>query len=77
MQTPEQYRRTQIIKELYVSAIGWAWIAAGIAALYFLTKAIFFGSTWWHFFESILVAWLLYRVSLYYVLEKERRRSKS
>eukprot|EP01037_Dinobryon_pediforme_P017867 gene17867-18096_t len=61
-----------MIKELYVSLIGWSWVAAIIAALYFLIKAIFYAGSWWSFFGSVFVVWLLYKVSLYYQLEKER-----
>ena len=67
-----QTRTKGMIKELYVGLIGWAWIAACVAAAYFLVGAVFYHSSWWHVFGSIAVAWLLYRVSLYYVLEKER-----
>jgi hypothetical protein len=61
-----------IIKELYVGVIGWAWIAACVAAVYFLVRAVFYGGSWWEVLGSVAITWLLYRVSLYYVLEKER-----
>jgi hypothetical protein len=61
-----------MIKELYVGLIGWAWIVTFVAAFYFLVMAIFNHGSWWHFFGSVAVSVLLYRVSLYYQLEKER-----
>jgi hypothetical protein len=70
--TKMQGRRAAQIKELYVGIIGWAWMAAVVAALYLLVTALFFGSSWWMFFASVAVARVLYRVSLYYVLENER-----
>ena len=62
----------EIIKELYVNVVGWAWIAACIAMLYFLAMAIFDSGSWWYFLGSAVLVWLLYKVSLYYQLEKER-----
>jgi len=70
--TKMQSRRAAQIKELYVGIIGWAWIAAVLAALYLLVTALFFGRSWWMFFASVCVAVVLYRVSLYYFLENER-----
>ena len=61
-----------VIKELYVGLIGWAWIVACVGTVYFLFRAIFYQGSWWHFFGSVAVSWLLYRVSLYYQIEKER-----
>jgi fatty acid desaturase len=57
-------------RELYVNLISCAWIAACVA-LYFLVTAIFDHSSWWDFFGSVAISALLYRVSLYYQLEKE------
>ena len=57
-------------RELYVNLISCAWIAACVA-LYFLVTAIFYHSSWWDFFGSVAISALLYRVSLYYQLEKE------
>jgi hypothetical protein len=34
-------------------------------------RAIFYGSSWWNFLGSAAIAWVLYRVALYYQLEKE------
>jgi hypothetical protein len=58
------------IKFLYVSVIGWIWIAASFAAVYFLVRAVFFGDQWWRVVASIAAAWFLYKVTLYYQLEK-------
>ena len=74
MRTPEQARRADIAKEVYVTIIGWVWMVAGAATLYFLVSAIFFGGSWWSALGSAVVAWVLYRVSLYYLLEKEATR---
>jgi len=65
-----------VIKELYVNLSSCAWIAACVA-LYFLVTAIFSHSSWWDFFGSVAISALLYRVSLYYQLEKERARHES
>jgi hypothetical protein len=51
--------------------IGWAWFAASVAALYFFVRAILYDGSWWSFFGSVAIAWLLYRVALYYQLQKE------
>jgi hypothetical protein len=72
MLAPKHARRQAIIKEVYVSLIGWAWIAFCLAAAYFLLKAVFFHGSWWTFFWTSVAAWLLYQVGLYYQLEKER-----
>jgi hypothetical protein len=58
------------IKFLYVSVIGWIWIAASLVAVYFLVRVVFFGDGWWRFIASVAVAWFLYKVTLYYQLEK-------
>jgi hypothetical protein len=72
MLDPKYARRQAIIKEAYVGLIGWAWIGIGLAAAYFLLKAVFFHGSWWSFIGASVGAWLLYRVALYYQLEKER-----
>ena len=64
--------RSAMIKEAYVGLVGWAWIAALIAVVYCLVKAIFFGGSWWAFIVAVVVTWVLYRIALYYQLEKER-----
>ena len=71
MLTTEQARRQAIIKEAYVGIIGWGWIAASLACMYFLAAAIFFGRSWWQFFASAAGSWLLFKISLYYRLESE------
>lgn len=71
MQTPEQAKRVAIIKEAYVGIIGWAWIAACVATLYFLAQAIFYDGSWRSLLGSVALTWLLYHVSLFYHLEKE------
>jgi len=71
-----QMHTKAVIKELYVNLISCAWIAACVA-LYFLVTAIFYHSSWWDFFGSVAISALLYRVSLYYQLEKERARRES
>jgi|SRR6516225_10616261 hypothetical protein len=58
------------VKFLYVGVIGWIWIAASLVAVYFLVRAIFFDDKWWHVIASVAVAWFLYKVTLYYQLEK-------
>jgi hypothetical protein len=65
-------RRQAIIKEVYVGVIAWAFIAVSLAAAYFLLKALFFHGSWRTFIETLVGAWLLYRVSLHYASEKER-----
>lgn len=74
MPTEDQARRQAIIKEAYIGVIGWAWMAAAIASVYFLIVAIFYGASWWRFFGCAVAAWVLYRVALYYQPEKERSR---
>jgi hypothetical protein len=64
-------RKKEVFKELYVGIIGWAWMVTCVAALYFLVRAIFYYGSWWYFFGSGILAWLLYRVSLHQQLEKE------
>ncbi len=71
MPTPAQLSRQGLIKEIYVSAVGWIWVAVSLAAVYFLIKAIFFGGAWWPFIASAAGAWLFYKVSLYYLLEHQ------
>jgi ABC-type Co2+ transport system permease subunit len=73
MLEPKYERRQAAVKEAYVGLVGWAWIAASIAAVYYLFRAIFFGGSWWTFVGTSVVAWVLYRVALYYQLENERR----
>ena len=68
-----QARQRAIIKEVYVGLVGWAWIATCLAAVYFLVAALFFKSSWWHFVLCVVGAWMLYRVALYYRLEREGR----
>jgi hypothetical protein len=75
MQTPNQPRWQSIAKEIYVGVVGWIWIAAVFAAIVFTVKVVFFDGVWWPVFVSAAVAWLFYKVSLYYVLEKEGRLS--
>jgi hypothetical protein len=72
MPTEEQAKRQQIIKEVYVGIIGWAWMVAALASVYFLLVAIFHGASWWWFLGCAAAAWLLYRVALYYQLERNR-----
>jgi hypothetical protein len=43
-----------------------------IPMVYYLAKAIFFGGSWWTVIGVAVGAWVLYRVALYYQLEKER-----
>ena len=75
--TKMQSRRAAQIKELYVGIIGWAWIAAVLAALYLLVTALFFGRSWWMFFASVCVAVVLYRVSLFLETERAMRAAAS
>jgi hypothetical protein len=70
MSPPKQHTRQAISKEIYVSVVGWIWVAASLAAVYFLVRAVFFGDGWWPIVASVAAAWFLYKVSLYYVLEK-------
>jgi Family of unknown function (DUF6460) len=65
----ETHSKIAIAKELYVSVVGWIWVAAVLASLYFLVRAIFFDDGWWPVVASAAVAWVLYKVSLYYLLE--------
>ena len=58
------------VEFLIQSVIGWIWIAASFAAVYFLVRAIFFGDGWWRVVASAAVAWFLYKVTLYYQLER-------
>jgi cytosine/uracil/thiamine/allantoin permease len=70
--TPEEAKRRAKIKYIYVGLVGWVWMAAAVATFYFLVSAIFLGGSWWHCLASAAVAWLFYRVALYYQLETER-----
>ena len=72
MQTSRQFRTKAIVKELYVGLIGWLWIVAGVVTVYFAVIALIFGGSWWNCLGSGVIAWFLYRVSLFYVLEKQR-----
>ena len=72
MVTDLHARRQAIIKELYVSLFGWLWMAGCAAVIYYLFGAVFFDKSWWNFFGAVAVTWVLYRVSLYYLLEKEK-----
>lgn len=67
--TPEQ-PRMHWTKFLFVSLIGWIWIAASLVAVYFLVRAVFFSDGWWRVIASAAAAWFLYKVTLYYQLEK-------
>jgi hypothetical protein len=59
MLEPKYERRQAAVKEAYVGLVGWAWIAASIAAVYYLFRAIFFGGSWWTFVGTSVVAWVL------------------
>jgi len=61
-----------IVKEFFVGFVGWLWIAAVLCTIYLLASAILFSGSWWLFFACAVAAWLLYRVALYFQLEKER-----
>jgi hypothetical protein len=54
MPTPEQLRRQAIAKEVYVSIVGWIWVAAALATLFFAVRAIFFDGVWWPVIIGIL-----------------------
>jgi hypothetical protein len=58
------------VEFLIEGLIGWIWIAASLAAVYFLVSALLFGGAWWHVVASVAAAWFLYKVTLYYQLEK-------
>jgi hypothetical protein len=58
------------IEFLYVSLIGWIWIAASLVAVYFLVSAVFFGGGWWRAVASVAAAWFLYEVTLHYQLRR-------
>ena len=64
------YEEQSWIEFLYVGVIGWIWIAASLAAVYFLVRAVFFGDGWWRVVASVAAAWFLYKVTLYYQLQK-------
>jgi hypothetical protein len=66
-------QRKAIIKELYVGVIGWTWIAALVASVYSAVTAAAFAGSWWRFFACAVTTWVLYQVSLYYVLETEHK----
>jgi len=72
MRAEKQSRRAAQLKELYVGLIGWVWVAAVLAAIYFVVKASFFGGSWWSFFGCVAAAWLFYRISVYYMLETQK-----
>jgi hypothetical protein len=50
--------------------IGWIWIAVSLVAAYFVVSAVFFGGAWWRAIACAAVAWFLYKVTLYYHLER-------
>jgi hypothetical protein len=58
------------VEFLIEGVIGWIWIAASLAAVYFFVSAVFFGGGWWRVVVSVVAAWFLYKVTLYYQLEK-------
>ena len=58
------------VEFLIQGVIGWLWIAASLAAVYFLVSAVFLGGAWWRVAVSVAVAWFLYKVTLYYQLKK-------
>ena len=62
----------RLIKEFYVGVIAWAFIAVSLASAYFLLKAVFFHGSWWTFIGTSGAAGLLYLVSFYHALERER-----
>ena len=63
-------KRQSWIEFVIEGIIGWIWIAASLIAVHFLVRAIFFGDGWWRFVASAAAAWFLYKVTLYYQLEK-------
>ncbi len=77
MPTPDQMSRKSVVKELCVGIVGWIWVAASLTAAYFLIRAVFFGDGWWPIVFSVAAAWFLYKVSLYYVLEKSTQFPKA
>src|SRR5262249_21379901 len=58
------------VEFLIEGVIGWIWIAASLVAVYFLVRAVFFGGGWWRVVVSVAVAWFLYKVTLYYQLNR-------
>jgi hypothetical protein len=74
MQTQKQTEKNALTKELYVDIIVWAWIAAGVATLCFLIRAIVFHGSWWYFFGSLLITWLLCAyVNLWLLVDTENQ----
>jgi len=68
--TPKQLGSRAIAKEIDVGLVGWIWILAVLAALYFLIRTIFFDDAWWPVIVSVALAWVFYKVSLYYLLQR-------
>jgi len=71
MPTSQQLKRQLLFEELYVGIIGWMWVAASLAAVYFIIRAVFFGDGWWRVAASAAAALFLYKVLSYYQLEKQ------
>jgi hypothetical protein len=59
--------------ELYVGAIGWFWIAGIVVAFMQLARAVFFKGSWSWFLGAVAVTWVLWKLSLYYHLEKQKK----
>jgi hypothetical protein len=71
---PREAKWKGIIKELYVSLIGWVWGISSIYAIYLLVMAALYDGSWVDFIIAAGAAWALYRVALYYQLTGERSR---
>lgn len=73
MPTSKPHSWQAMAKEAYVGAVGWIWAAASLVSIYFAAQALFFDDAWWPVVASAVVAWVFYKVSLYYLLERNDR----
>lgn len=65
-------RRRAIAKAIYVLVIGWIWIVASLATVYFVATAAISPGSWWRALASAACAWIFYKLAQYYGREDER-----
>lgn len=69
---PRKPTTSDMLWELYIGIVGWLWIGGIVVSLMLLASAVFFKGSWSWFLGAVAVTWVLWRVSLYYHLERQK-----